>query len=320
MTTAPTARLAAPTARRGATAPSTSASPSSRRLAFHRARRAASRVAASVTDDPHAWERFYLTHSKDGAKGHDVGAFKDRHYLRKVFGELCDADARASPETFRSPLTPETLRNVDEANAVDVLELGCGVGNSVYPLLRANLDMRVVAVDCSPTAVAALRANPEFDSRRVRAHVVDASASGSMRECVEDDSMDAVTAVFFLSALTENGLRHATEEIARVLRPNGVFLFRDYARGDVKSDASSQFVPGERVDGDGKVYRRPDGTLAVFFDADDLNAAFRSVGLEGACEIVTHSVTNRKLGVTIDREFVQGRFVKGRFVKPGEAT
>ena len=42
--------------------------------------------------------------------------------------------------------------------------------------------------------------------------------------------------------------------------------------------------------------------------------------LEGACEIVTHSVTNRKLGVTIDREFVQGRFVKGRFVKPGEAT
>jgi len=309
MTTAPTARFAAPRARRDAAAPSTTASPSSQR-AFRDARRAVSRVAASTTDDPHAWERFYLTHSKDGAKGHDVGAFKDRHYLRKVFGELCDADARASPETFRSPLTPETLRDVDEANAVDVLELGCGVGNSVYPLLRANLDMRVVAVDCSPTAVAALRANPEFDSRRVRAHVVDASASGSMRACVEDASMDAVTAVFFLSALTASGLRHATEEIARVLRPNGVLLFRDYARGDVKSDGASRFVPGERVDGEGKVYRRPDGTLAVFFDRDDLNDAFRAVGLDGECEIVTHSVTNRKLGVTIDREFVQGRFVK----------
>ena len=46
-----------------------------------------------------------------------------------------------------------------------------------------------------------------------------------------------------------------------------------------------------------------------------MNAAFRSVGLEGTCKLVTHSVTNRKLGVTIDREFVQGRFVK-----PVEAT
>ena len=68
--------------------------------------------------------------------------------------------------------------------------------------------------------MAALRANPEFDSRRVRAHVVDASASGSMRECVEDESMDAVTAVFFERAdreriETRDGRNRASEKLER---------------------------------------------------------------------------------------------------------
>jgi len=279
-----------------------------------------SRAAPRAADDPQAWERFYLTHSKDGAKGHDVGAFKDRHYLRKAFGELVDEDARAAPETFRPALRPSELPDVDETRKIDVLELGCGVGNSVFPLLRANLNMRVVAVDCSPTAIAAVRANPEFDARRLRTHVVDASAPRSMVSCVDDASVDAVTAVFFFSALTANGLRNAAEEIRRVLRPNGLLLFRDYARGDVKTDASSRFVPGERVDENASLssssssneqtYRRSDGTLAVFFDEDELNDVFASVGLVGECEIVTHSITNRKLGVTMDRKFVQGRFVR----------
>ena len=188
------------------------------------------------------------------------------------------------------------------------------------PLLWANLNMRVVAVDCSPTAIAAVRANPEFDARRLRTHVVDASAPRSMVSCVDDASVDAVTAVFFFSALTANGLRNAAEEIRRVLRPNGLLLFRDYARGDVKTDASSRFVPGERIDENASLssssssneqtYRRSDGTLAVFFDEDELNDVFASVGLVGECEIITHSITNRKLGVTMDRKFVQGRFVR----------
>jgi len=301
-------------------APSTSAArPTHVRTKSAPRHKSRSRAAPRAADDPQAWERFYLTHSKDGAKGHDVGAFKDRHYLRKAFGELVDEEARAAPETFRPALRPSELPDVDETRKIDVLELGCGVGNSVFPLLRANLNMRVVAVDCSPTAIAAVRANPEFDARRLRTHVVDASARRSMESCVDDASVDAVTAVFFLSALTANGLRNAAEEIRRVLRPNGVLLFRDYARGDVKNaDASSQFVPGERLDENASLsstsneqtYRRSDGTLAVFFDEDELNDVFASVGLVGECEIVTHSITNRKLGVTMDRKFVQGRFVR----------
>ncbi|OUS43593.1 S-adenosyl-L-methionine-dependent methyltransferase [Ostreococcus tauri] len=261
-----------------------------------------SRARASASDDAEAWEKFYAAHSRNGASA-DVRFFKDRHYLRRAFGELVDADARAHPETFRAALDPKTLG-----------DLGCGVGNSVYPLIRANLNMRVTAVDCSPTAVATLEKSPEFDPRRVRALVVDASEVNSMVGRVNDASMDAVTAVFFLSALTASGMRNVAEEVRRVLRPNGVLLFRDYARGDVKNAGdSSQFVPGLRVDSateSDQMYRRGDGTLAVFFEPSELNEVFVSVGLVGACEIVSHTVTNRKLGVTMERRFVQGRFVK----------
>ena len=276
--------------------------------------RAGAKSDASTSDDARAWERFYLAHSRGGSKA-DVSFFKDRHYLRRAFSELADADARQHPEAFRAALTPSTLGAIDEEKRLEVLELGCGVGNSVYPLLRANLNMRVTAVDCSPTAIATLEKSPEYDPRRLRTHVVDASQAGSMVGRVDDASIDAVTAVFFFSALTTSGLRNAAEEVRRILRPNGILLLRDYARGDVKnSDETSRFVPGERIDGvessSEQMYRRGDGTLAVFFDPEELNEAFTSVGLIGECEIVTHTVTNRKLGVVLERKFVQGRFVK----------
>jgi methyltransferase-like protein 6 len=273
---------------------------------------AATVTAASLSSDADAvepWERFYLAHSKSGAKGHDVAAFKDRHYLRKVFSELVDDEARAAPETFRPALVPEDLGDVDDAHSIDVMELGCGVGNSVFPLLRANLNMRVVAVDCSQTAIASLKANPEFDSRRLRTAVVDASKVDSLKGFVEDASLDAVTAVFFFSALTEDGLRNATAEIARTLRSGGILLFRDYARGDVKENEESEFVPGSKA-GDERTYRRSDGTLAVFFEEDELANVFDEFGLKGECEIVEHVITNRKLGISMTRKFVQGRFVK----------
>jgi SAM-dependent methyltransferase len=236
-----------------------------------------------------------------------------------VFPELVDDAARLFPDAFRAALDPSTLADVDEhaKDALTVLELGCGVGNSAYPLLRANENLKVVAVDCSKTAIEALKANPEYDARRVRAHVVDASREGSLVGTVEDGTLDAATAVFFFSALTRQGLENAAKEIARTLKRGGVLLFRDYARGDVKGAEGSAFVPGYRVKASAEsgaeeeaMFRRSDGTLAKFFDEEELARVFDACGFEGSCEIVEHLVTNRKLDITMSRKFVQGRFVK----------
>lgn len=200
----------------------------------------AAAAAAATAAGPAAWESFYLTHSvnrRDGAKGHRVQAFKDRHYLRREFVELMPPAVRDDPKAWSPPLDPAALPPPDltSPDAKVVLELGCGVGNSAFPLMRANLDMFVYACDCSPTAITALVSNPEYDLRRCCAFVADLAGDHPLRQRIADDSVDAVTGVFFFSALDDAAFARVARECVRVLRPGGVVLFRDYAADDVKN-------------------------------------------------------------------------------------
>ena len=145
---------------------------------------------------------------------------------------------RLDPTAWPPAIDPRTTRapNPASPDRKTVLELGCGVGNSAFPLMRANLDMSVVCADCSPTAIHALRANPEFDPRRCEALCVDLGAGERPLEgAVRDASVDAVTGVFFFSALDADAFARVARECARVLKPGGAVLFRDYAADDVKN-------------------------------------------------------------------------------------
>lgn len=278
------------------------------------------RASLATADSGNAWERFYKTHAGKGDGKKTISVYKDRHYLRKEFTELMPRAVLEDPGAWPLAIDPEATRPPDE-NSIDyklVLELGCGVGNSAFPLLRANLDLRLICVDCSPTAISALTQNPEFDGRRCRAFVADVAGSNpcgngalsvaqiGSENGIADESIDAVTCVFFFSALDENAFARVAIECARVLKKRGVLLFRDYAKADVKNNGS--FSPGQELDP--SVFVRPDGTLAVFVDEAFVASTFANVALVGTTEIVTHTVTNRKLNVSLDRYFVQGRFVK----------
>lgn len=72
-----------------------------------------------VSEDSKAWKRFHLRHSSGKF-------FKERRYLLKEFPEL------VSCKEFSK-----------------VLEVGCGNGSSVIPILRGNKDIIVYACDCS---------------------------------------------------------------------------------------------------------------------------------------------------------------------------
>lgn len=43
-----------------------------------------------------------------------------------------------------------------------LLELGCGVGNAVFPILAENRGLYVVAVDLSPRAIGILKQHPLY--------------------------------------------------------------------------------------------------------------------------------------------------------------
>lgn len=80
-------------------------------------------------------------------------------------------------------------------------QVGCGVGNTAYPLLELNQSSYVHACDFSPSAVAMVKAHPQYSSGRMHAFVADIT-SDDLRAEVPANSVDFCTMVFVLSAIT----------------------------------------------------------------------------------------------------------------------
>ncbi|MES1912731.1 MAG: hypothetical protein MHM6MM_004957 [Cercozoa sp. M6MM] len=76
-----------------------------------------------------AWDKFYL---RNGTR-----FYKDRHYLCAEF--------------------PVLQQLLEESDRLRIAAIGCGVGNSILPLLRQSPTVDAVAVDLSPRAVMQVR-------------------------------------------------------------------------------------------------------------------------------------------------------------------
>ena len=294
--------------------------------------------AEASKDNDNAWEKFY--------RNHKTKFFRDRHYLRKSFKRdlMNDVEFIGFVEDATEEEMEEKLRALPK---LDVLEIGAGVGNALFPLLRANPNLRFSAADVSETAIKQLKMHADYDEKKiVRAFVVNAGERGCLgngREGVErvggkgqvsikDESFDVVLMCFFLSALTDEEIRNCLMEVRRVLKQGGVALVRDYADDDVKNDLSD-YHPGRELvmEEELNVYQRNDGTLARFFSEKQMMQMFAKVGFQNALngtkegggeeqeeekkkgsavERVLFTQTNRKKNIEIKRAFLEGRFVK----------
>lgn len=249
-----------------------------RRQAYEATRIADSR---EMTFPPANWERFHAAHNT-------ARFFKERRYLPLAFPEL-----------------------VQEDPPIHVVELGCGCGASLVPVLKANATCRATACDVSPTAVALLREVVEaagIASARVCAFAHDATAA-PVEAAVSGPRLvglcaDICLLVFTLSAVQPDKMRGMLELARSTLRPGGLLLVRDYGLYDM---TALRFPPEQRLAD--RLYHRSDGTLAYFFSCENLTERCESAGF--VTEDVKYArvmLRNRKNGQTMRRVFVQGRF------------
>ena len=215
------------------------------------AKQAASRVshedAAVYHANPAAyWDTFYSRHENR--------FFKDRKWLRLEFPELIQATQPDAPPTT-------------------IVEMGCGAGNTVFPLLSMNQNpaLRLVACDYAPQAVQVVRNHPLYQNQQTcEAHVYDLSAGarGEVERLppnVQPGSVDGVVLVFVLSALHPAEWKAAAVDVYRMLKPSGLVLLRDYGRHDLPQ---LRFKKNRMLEDN--FYVRGDGTRVYFFTPEEL--------------------------------------------------
>ena len=252
------------------------------------------------------WEDFYRRHANR--------FFKDRHYLTRDFSFVFQPARSSASKGF-----------------VHLLEFGCGCGNALIPLLLQLPRLSVVGFDLSNEAIVMLRASAIENniSDRVSCFVRDAceknvhmvalteqqaqvpmlAADLQLNRPELERGFDIVLMLFMLSAMAPEKHVSILKEAWASLRPGGYLVLRDYAYGDA---AQLRFGSGKKLDKDGSLFVRQDGTLAYFFTLERLRCIAAQANLEEVeAKILFRRYANRALGVELRRVFVSAVFRRG---------
>lgn len=171
------------------------------------------------------WDLFY--------KRNDTRFFKDRHWTLREFKEILGTDINQ--------------RNI-------LLEVGCGVGNFIYPLIEEKLNMFIYACDLSSKAIELLKTNPIYSEAQIKAFQTDITTTNIFDE-IPKETLDIVTLIFVLSAVDPSNHLKIARTLFALLKPKGYILLRDYGLYDM---TQLRFKPGHKIADN--FYMRQDGT------------------------------------------------------------
>ncbi|KAG5637847.1 hypothetical protein H0H81_002984 [Sphagnurus paluster] len=203
---------------------------------------------AKYNDKPaRHWDNFYKMNASN--------FFRNRKWLHNEFPELVEATQL-------------------EAGVITIAEIGCGAGNSVFPLLSSNKnpDLRLCAYDYSNHAVKLVQNNPLYISPptgSIHAAVWDLSTKEGLPDGIEAGTVDIVILVFVFSALHPDEWGRAVANIHQMLKPGGLVVMRDYGRHDL---TQLRFKAGRLLDEN--FYIRGDKTRVYFFELDEIALLF----------------------------------------------
>ena len=237
------------------------------------------------------WDRFY--------KRNTDRFFKDRHYLAREFADLT--------QQLHSLTATAGSGSGDSGGGggIGLLEVGCGVGNALFPLRAMFPNLRLHGCDCSKNAIALIQ------QRELQQQPTTQPLDVWVQDIVTEPfparlthSMHFATLIFVLSALSAPQHRTVLTSVHSVLlQGSGILYVRDYCVYDCSQlRFGSGSVLGERL------YVRADGTRSYFFVLNELEQLLLECGYEVlSSEVVERQVENRKDKVEMRRRFVQIR-------------
>ncbi|CAF2213606.1 unnamed protein product [Rotaria magnacalcarata] len=235
------------------------------------------------SDLPSAWNRFYNVH--------DNKFFKDRQWLFTEFPELL-------------------VSNTNTEQVLNILEVGCGVGNSIFPIIRTNninenSNVFLYCCDYSSTAIDILKQTSDYNTMYCHGFVYDITSSNPMP--FEENSLEFILMIFVLSAIDPSQHDHVIKNLVKYLKPGrGKLLFRDYGLYDM---AQLRFKNDKCIEKN--LYARSDGTLTYFFQQDQLDELFTRNGLIKEQNLIDRRLqVNRSRQLKMYRIWLQCKYIK----------
>ena len=150
--------------------------------------------------------------------------------------------------------------SIDNCNT-PIIDLGCGSGNDTLYLIEKGKE--VIPCDIAINAINNIKKNfPEVK----RAECFDMAEEFPF----EDNSTDLIISDLAIHYFKEEVTFKVLEEINRVLKPNGVFIFRVNSMKDINHGA------GQGNEIEKHLYETEDGRYKRFFDLEDIKKFFNN--------------------------------------------
>lgn len=231
------------------------------------------------------WDDFYTAH---GDK-----FFKDRQWIFSEFPELLGFLKEDSP-------------------SCRILEVGCGVGNAIAHLVNSNQNqnLHIYGCDLSQNAIDTLLNRDMYQKHRNNLTVFQADVQKDfdllLKRGVDRESLDFITIIFTLSAFKPEWMKPTIQNLASLLKPGGLILFRDYAIYDL----TQLRFKGKAYLGE-NYYVRADGTTTYFFTKSHVEDLFKSAKLiELELKNDNRLLVNRAKSLKMCRCWIQAKYQK----------
>merc|ERR1712226_1491180 len=191
---------------------------------------------------------------------------------------------------------------------VKIFEVGCGVGNTVFPILQSSINpnLFIYCCDFAESAIELVKSHKLYDTSRCHAFVCDVAGENAEFP-FSSNSLDFIVLIFVLSAIHPDRMLDTLKRLTSFLKPGGMILFRDYGRYDM---AQIRFKPGRCLSDN--FYVRGDGTRVYFFTQDEIDDMLTKSGL-----VKFQNIIDRRLQVNRGRQIKMYRvWIQCKYQKP----